>query len=104
MLYNGKDIATIPDNLTFRGVKNVINRVCEITTRFVNQQTKIVSLFVKRIEDPLDEIDLGRRNNRSLSLHVNISALYAKPAIGMNHPGITLPKTKLTLIFVKEFH
>ena len=45
VLYNGNDITTVPDNLTFRGVKNVINRVCEITPRFVNQQTEIVSLF-----------------------------------------------------------
>ena len=52
MLYNGEDIATIPDNLTSRGVKNIINRVCEITTRFINQQTEIIASLLNESKTP----------------------------------------------------
>lgn len=35
MLSYGKDIVAVPNYFTFRGIKNVINRVCKITTRFI---------------------------------------------------------------------
>ena len=63
-----------------------------------------MSLFVKRIEYALDKINLRRRNNCSLSFQVNIPALHAKTTVGMNHPRIIFPKTKLTLMLVKIVH
>ena len=104
MLSYGKNIVAIPNYFSLRGIKNVINRVCKIAMRLIGQQTKCMSLFVKRIEYALDKINLRKRNNCSLSFQVNIPALHAKTAVGMNHPRIIFPKTKLTFIIVKEIH